>query len=276
MNAINRMLSVTADWLLAPLAAWPLLALLAYSVIVGVLMSLVFKYVSHQRALADVLDRSRGHMLAIKLFKDDLRGMFRSVGNVFLLTFARLCYSIVPVLVMIVPLIFLLSQLHLRYEFRPLASGEQAIVELKLNEEAWKPYRDAQPETNSMFSIETAALRDEDLHSIYWRIRVKEPGRSSIRWQLGDDEIEKSIVAAADLNRLQQISNRRPGVSWWDRTWYAGEPSFAGKSPAAAAVVHYPRRETPFFGFRIPWWVTFLAVSIAAAMAVQPVLKVRF
>ena len=270
MNAINGFLTLVSEWFLAPLAAWPLLELIICASIVGILMSLVFKYTSNQTAMARILDRSRGHILAIKLFKDDLRGMFRSLANVFRYMLLRLWYSLIPVLVMIVPLIFLMAQLFLRYEFRPLARGEDAIVELQLKDDAWVPYRDVQIEVPPDVSIETEALRDEELRSIYWRIRASAPGRSDIHWQLGTTGIEKSVVAAQDVHPIRQVSQRRSGSGWWNRLWYAGESNFGNSSPVAAAVVHYPRRETPVFGFLIPWWVTFFVVSIAAALLRNP------
>jgi hypothetical protein len=276
MNAINGFLTFVSEWFLAPLAAWPLLELILCASLVGVLMSLVFKYTSNQTAMARILDRSRGHILAIKLFKDDLRGMFRSLANVIRYMLLRLWYSLIPVLVMIVPLVFLMAQLFLRYEYRPLARGEDAIVQLQLKENAWVPYHDVQLQVPSDVSIETDALRDEELRSIYWRIRASAPGRSDIRWQLGTAEVEKSVVAADDLHPVGQVSQRRSGEGWWNRLWYAGEANIENSSPVAAAIVHYPRRDTPVFGFLIPWWVTFFAVSIVAALLAQPFLKVRF
>ena len=276
MNALNSLLTVVTEWCLWPLATWPLLALLVISVITGVLMSLIFKYVSNQSAMGTVLDRSQGHLLAIKLFQDDLPGIFRSLANVFRYAMLRLWYSLSPVLVLIVPLVFLMAQLFLRYEYRPLTIGEETIVQLQLHEEAWSAYRNAQPEASPEFSVETHALRDEERHAIYWRVRAAQPGLSTLRWKLGTQAFEKCLVAAEDTQRLRQVSARRPGSGWWDRIWHAGEPSCLGTDPVAAALVYYPRRETPIFGLNLPWWATFFFVSIIAALAAQPVLKVRF
>jgi len=103
----------------------------------------------------------------------------------------------------------------------------------------------------------------------------KQPGLSKLRWQLGNAPIEKEIIVAEDCTRLRGLSSRRPGTGWLDRTWHAAEPALV-RLPVRAVIVHYPRRETPLFGFRIPWWATFLAVSIIAALSTQPLLKVRF
>lgn len=276
MNSLNAILTIVADWALYPLSSWPLLTLLVWSAITGVLMTLVFRYTSNQKALVRVVDRSRGHLLAIKLFKDDLRGMFGSLFHVLRLVGARLWYSVAPILVMIVPLLLLLAQLALRYEHRPLKVGESAIVELQLTPDAWVSYQGAKLERSENIAIETEALRDASQHAVVWRIRPTSQGSSMLRWQLGPTAVEKQLVSSDHNGELQMVSRRRAGANWFDRVLNPGEPSFSLFSPIAAIVVHYPRRETPLLGWAVPWWLTFFGVSIIVALVMQPVLKVKF
>jgi hypothetical protein len=276
MNFINSLLTTVADWALYPLSRWPFVALLVGSAITGVLMTLVFRYTSNQKALGTVVDRTRGHLLAIKLFKDDMRGMFRSLFHIFRLVLARLWYSVSPILVMIIPLLFLLAQLALRYEHRPLEVGESAIVELQLTPDAWLSYQSAKLETGDQVEIETDPLRDEAQHSVAWRIRPTAAGASTLRWQMGPASVEKQLVSSDDDGRIQVVSRRRAGPRWLDRLLNPGEPAFGLFSPVSSIVVHYPRRETRLLGWAVPWWLTFFAVSVVFALLMQPVLKVRF
>jgi hypothetical protein len=276
MNALNALLTAGSEWFLAPFAAWPLVTLVLYSAITGILMAVVFRYTSNQKALGTIVDRSRGNLLAIKLFKDDLPGMFRSVGNVFRYVLLRLWHSIVPVLVMLVPFVLLLTQFALRYEHRPLAVDETAVIELELKEGAWGSYRDVALEAPKSVAVETQALRDDGTRSIYWRVRPTAPVTAPLRWQLGVAPLEKSLVAAQDADRLQVVNRRRAGTGWWDRVLNPGEESLSDFSPVAGIVVHYPHREVPVLGINVPWWATFLIVSIVAALLAQPIVKVRF
>ena len=77
MDGFNQVLTRSFEAVVSPMYAWPLLTLLLLAIVSGILMSLVFKYVSNQQALATVLDRGRGNALAIKLFKDDMRGVLQ-------------------------------------------------------------------------------------------------------------------------------------------------------------------------------------------------------
>lgn len=275
MNFINALMTMVTQWVLLPLRQWPLVALLLVSAVTGVLMTWVFRFASNQEALGTVVDRSRGHVLAIKLFKDDLPGMFRSLFQVFRLVFARLWYSVFPILVMIVPLLLLLAQLALRYEYRPLETDESAIVELQLTPDAWLSYQGARLETNDGIAIETAALRDESQHAVFWRVKPTANGLFTLRWEMGPATAEKQLVASQG-QELCAVSRRRAGPNWFDRLLNPGEPAFHAFAPVKGIVVHYPHRATPLFGWDIPWWLTFFIVSIVVAMLMQPVLKVRF
>ena len=275
MNLINSLVTNVFQGLLFPLAAWPLLALFIVSALCGLLMTSVYRWVSNQTALGLVVDRSRGHLLAIKLFKDDLRGMFGSLLAVLKLAAARLWYSVVPMLVMAVPLLLVLVQLALRFEHRPLRAGEAAIVELELSSDAWDSLSNARLEPLSSVEIETPAVRDVQQHTIAWRVRPKEEGDYRLRWQLGPAVVEKQLIVR-DHDLLCAVSARRAGQKWWDRILNPGEPSFGMFSSVAGASVRYPARETPVLGWPLPWWFTFVGISIAAALAMQPILKVKF
>ena len=282
MNAINATLTAWADRLLAPLQEWPpVCTLLVLSVVAGMLMAVVFRYTSNQRALRRVADRSRAQVLAIKLFKDDLGTMFGSLNGLLRYTLLRLLYSLPPMLVMLVPFVLVLAQLALRYEYRPLAVGEHAVLELQMAPHAWEEHQTVPIEAPPQIDVETEPLRDVEEKAVYWRIRAKQAVPGTVRWKLGshsDKEVvvEKQVAITDDATRLPSVSARRPGPSWWDRLLYPGEPGFSADSPVQAVVVHYARRSTPVFGFDVVWWLTFLIASMLAAVLVRPLVKVQF
>ena len=277
MDGLNQFLTTAFEAIFSPFYAWPLLTLLLLSVASGILMAAVFKYVSNQKALAEVLDRGRGNALAIKLFKDDLQGMFVSLSNVLLLMLKRIWYSLSPVLVLMIPLFFLLSQMYLRYENRPLNVEEPVVFELKLNETGWESAKNSVSiNLNDTVNIETPALRDELEQSIAWRLSVVEPGVHTVSVKINEQEIDKEIIATASDDWLYKVSEFRSGSNVLEQLWFAGERVIQPNAIVDGISIHYPKRETPVFGFSVPWWLTYFVVSIVAALISQPFLKVRF
>lgn len=276
MNAINAILTQLAEFLLSPFASRPLIGLLFWSVVAGVLMTFAFGKTSSQRGLQRAADQTRSELLAIKLFKDDLGVVFRSQIGIFKATGLRLLYSLPPMLVLIIPFFLILSQLGLRYENRPFLPGEIVLVELSLSEDGWDQYRDVKIKVPDNIVVETESMRDEYAHAVYWRLRSKEAGQGTLSWKIGDQDVKKNIVVANDTKRLVLINVRRPGTSLLDRLLYAGEPAFGKDSPVRSIDLDYHKKSTPILGMNLPWWSTFLIVSMVSALLVRRLLGVQF
>ena len=277
INTINAMLTTLSDYVLSLLAGWPpLLTLVVISAVAGVLMTVVFRFTSPQHALQRVAALSRAHVLAIKLFKDDTAGMFRSLGNVLRYTALRLWYSLPPVMIMIPLFVMLMSQLARWYEHRPLVPGDRAVVELQLAPSAWSRYRDVALEPSEQIAVEIRPLRDEAEHTVYWRIRAIKGEPATICWRLGARQVDMRISLADDERIPCAVDPRRAGVGWGDQLLHPGQPGFEDQDPVRGIVVHYGPRSTPLFGLDVPWWLTFVVVSILAALLARPVIKVTF
>ena len=274
MNSINAILTQLGEWLLGPFAASPLVGLVIWSAIAGLVMSLVFGKTSNQRALKRAADSSRAQMLAIKLFKDDLAVTFRCQFELLKATAMRLFHSLPPMFVMIIPFAFVLSQFALRYEHEPLTPGQTTVVELNLSESAWDQYKDVKIEAPDTILVETQSLRDntqEDSkrnHTLYWRLRAKSDEPATLSWQFGDEIVQKRIAVAANTDRLLPVSVRRPGTNLFERLFHPGEPAFSREAPVRGIVLYHPKRSTPLLGLDLPWWGTFFIVSILAALIV--------
>jgi len=277
MNTINAIMTTACDCILSPFAAWPpLLTLVMVSAIAGVLMAVVFRFTSRQRALKRVVELCRAQLLAIKLYKDDPVVMFFSLGRLLKYTGLRLWHSLPPAIVMIVPFVLLLAQLARWYEYYPLVPGEKAVVELQVAEDAWPDYRNATLETPEQVVVEIGPLRDDQEHAVYWRIRANGEAPARIRCLRQSEEFDKHVALAAQKEPLCAVSVRRPGASWWDRVTHPGEPGFASASPVRGFTIHYARRSTPILGRDVPWWLTFVLVSMLAAVLARPLVKVQF
>ena len=94
----------------------------------------------------------------------------------------------------------------------------------------------------------------------------------------GEKVAEKHLVvnSTGGTNELLFVSARRPGTGFWDRLLCPGEPGFGGRSPIKGIKIRYDKRTNTIFGMAIPWWATFFIVSILAALALKPVIKVQF
>jgi hypothetical protein len=277
MNWINARITDISDLVLAPFASWsPLVVLIVLSVVFGVAMTVVFRYTSQQDALRTVAKRTKAQLMCLRIFKDDLGVAIRCQGAVIKAIGQRLWYSVPPMLVLIVPFVFILTQLALRYENRPLVPGESVIATLQLTPEGWNERDTALLQAPRGVTVETPALRDEAQQSIYWRLRLDEPTDEPLVFRVWNYEALKSLVGTDDGRRLCAVSARRPGSGFWDRLLRPGEAGFDADWPVRGIDLRYPVRSTPVFGIDVPWWATFIVLCMVTALLVRPFLKVQF
>jgi hypothetical protein len=271
------MLTIIVDRLMGLCSGWPAwLPLVVIASAAGVLMAVVVRYTSRQDLLRRDAELIQAQLLAMKLFKDDFGTQVGSLGRLLLHIGRRLWHTLPPILVMAIPFTLLLAQLARWYEHLPLAPGDAAVVQLQLSNDAWSKWQQVALEPADGIVLETPPLRDPAEHAIYWRIRVADSLPAQLTWKLADQSVTKTVAVAPARTVPRSVDGRRPGAGFWDRLLYPGEPGLPGDSPVRAIVVQHPDRSTPILGFDIPWWVTFVLVSIFAAVLVRPLVRVQF
>src|SRR5258707_921288 len=110
----------------------PFWSLVVISALGGILLVWIFGKVSNQAAIQKTRNRLSAELIALRLFKDDLRVFFGIQFQVLVWTLKYLRHSLVPMLILMIPTIVILIQLNLHYGARPLRVGEDTLVKVKL------------------------------------------------------------------------------------------------------------------------------------------------
>lgn len=262
---------------MAPFASLPpIVPLVLLSAVLGVLAAWAFRYTSNQTGLKRVADRVRASLLALRLYKDDTAVTFRSIGGLLSASMLRLWYSLSPLIFLLVPFVLIAAQMAMYYEFRPLRPGEKTLVTAQINPDRWDELRDARLIAPDGATV-LARNRDAHDHSVMWVLRADKPiGQSKLEVRAGGVVEPKQLVIAKDDGALHFVSPMRPGTSFWDRLLYPGEPAYGANAPIQKISIEYGSASTPLLGWDIHWTITFLIVSIIAALIAKPFLKVQF
>lgn len=260
--------------LLAPIAGLPgWLSNGLIAAIVAVPLLLIFKVTSNQSAIGRIRDRIKAHMLAVKLYKDNLAVTFDSLGRVFVCSLLLLCHAIVPLLVMIVPVSLLLGQMSLWYQKRPLLPQEEAIVVLELNASAF--FASEMPEIHLdaqlAGEITIGPVRVPAKDMIFWKIKAVTKGSHKIRFHLDNTSVEKELAIGDGFMR---VSVQHPGWSFGSILLHPMEKPFEADSIVKSIEILYPDRPSRVSG--TDWWVIyFFIVSLVVALIFKPLFKVR-
>ena len=106
----------------------PAVIVVGISLVIGLVMVVVFRYTSDQKAIHVAKDRLKAHLLALRLFQDQIPVVLRSYGRIVLATGRYLRLAFKPLLFVIVPLTFLIVQLDRYLGSMPVEAGHPFLV----------------------------------------------------------------------------------------------------------------------------------------------------
>ena len=112
----------------------PVLLVLAISTVVGLLMVIVFRYTSNQKAIGRAKDQLKAHLLAVRLFQDQLPVVMRAYGTILRGTGSYLRLAFTPFLIAILPITFLMVQLDRYFGWMPLQPAQTFLVEARVDD----------------------------------------------------------------------------------------------------------------------------------------------
>ena len=260
---INQAMEVVFSVLLWPFRMFPPIWGLAFvSVLTGIFMVWVFGRVSNQQGIARVRDRIRGNLLGVRLYQHDVPVVLRLQGRILRDTLTYMSHSLVPMLVLLIPILFILVQLNYSFGFRPLFPGEVSILKATFSDPA-AVGKELRLEVPDGIEVETPPVRIPNLSEAAWRIRVKAPGSHSVKLWVGDESFEKRIQGGGDWGPISPLRSTHLA----DVLLYHGEEPLPASVQVSSLELAYPPLSIQLLGWEIHWLVFFFVASIVAAFA---------
>jgi uncharacterized membrane protein (DUF106 family) len=268
MAFLNAVLRPLFDALLYPFRGYsPWLGLSLVSLVVAVLMLVVFKATSDQKALGAVKNQIHACLFEIRLYNDDLRAIMRAQGEILRHNATYLRLSLAPMVWMIVPLVLVIAQLEFHYAYGGLEPGQAALVKVELKQDVATDTRpEASLEAPEGLAVETPAVWIPSLRELDWRVRAKARGDYAVKVRIGDDTETKSVRVSPLVVRRSPL---RVAPGFLDQLIYPAEPPLPAASPIRSIAVTYPGRDLDLLGWGLNWMVVFFVLSIVFAFALR-------
>jgi hypothetical protein len=248
----------------------PLLLVLAISIVIGLLMVIVFRYTSDQKAIGRAKGRLKAHLLAVQLFQDQLPVVMRAYGRILRGTGSYLRLAFTPFLIVILPITFLIVQLDRYFGWMPLRPAQTFLVEAHVEDPAAANEVELQlpPELAST----APAVHIPNDKEVVWRVAALGDGHYEIHIIAGGQTASKQVVVSPGLARISPVRLRG---SFWERLFTSGEPALAEDSPIRSIAITYPPRVINFAWMEWNWIVLFFVVSLIAGFIFKSALGIQ-
>jgi hypothetical protein len=248
----------------------PAMLVLLASVVIGLATVIVFRYASDQKAIHRTKDGFKAHLLALRLFQDQIPIVLRSYGRILLAISRYLRLAIWPLLLTAIPLALVIAQLDRYLGSVPLKAGQTFLVKARVND----------PETLRATSLQlpyglrasAPAVHVPAENTVVWRVAAETDGDYNVRVQTASQVFSKRVIVASGLERLSPIRLRG---CFWERIFLSGEPALPKNASVASIEVEYPSRNIAFAGFAWNWmWLLFVS-TVAAGFAFKSILGIE-
>jgi hypothetical protein len=249
----------------------PLISLVVLAVATAVLVLAAYRFVSNQRAIRRVKNLLQAHLLEVRLFQDQLGVVWAAYGKLLRTTVSYLGWSLLPLLVVALPITVLIAQMELRFGFRPLLPGESALLVVRVDTpEAVDRIAFQFPEG----VVETAPLvRIPAERRVVARIETRLTGRSEILVSDGTAQASKEITTGRGLAR---ISSERVRGGWLDRLLEPGEGTLPRSGTISSISLGYPERPLWLGPVEMSWLGAYFVFTLVAAFALKPLIGAEF
>jgi hypothetical protein len=287
MDALNGIVTKIFDLILTPLETMGReVAMIVMGGIFGILALIVFKHISSQKGIKAAKDKIKGHMIAIRIYQNDLAVVGSSVGKVLLRNVQYVGLNFAPFIPLAIPFVFVIAQMVVRYSFDPLpvvavedvdemlaGQGTELRIEFKGDQKKRASELEVVlPEglvaTSPLVRVGAAGLA-------FIEFVATAPGEHVVELRFPDGtSYEKTIVAGEVPTRTMQperVSGMLSAALW------PAEDSFDSASPIAHLAFAYPERDCGWLPMSGPIGIMtwFVVASMLFAFAVIKPLGVQ-
>lgn len=275
MQDFNRAISGFFNLVITPFKAMdPIWSLALFSLLIGIIMLIIFRYTSDQQKIRETKSKIRAYIFELSLFKDEIGIVLSAQKNIFIYNLKYIKYALKPMLFMMIPLVLILIQLESWYGHRPLKPDESAIVSVKLHE-GGHSLSDIKLTAGDGIMVETPPLRIPDQNEIDWRIRARETGDQYLTFNVPGEEIrQKVIVSEKGLVQVSPLASASAS-GFTDALLNPALRSLPGDSPVEQIRIDYPAMSIEIYKWHVHWLVIVFVLSIVFGFALKGLFRVE-
>ncbi len=286
MNALNRSVSSVFDVLMTPFEVLgDEMALVIVSCLFTVVALLLFKRMSWQKGIKAAKDKIKGHMIAIRIYQDDLGIVGKSVFKILLRNVQYLGLNFGPILPLFFPFALVLAQFVVRYAYSPLPvvteagaaamlPGEGTMIEIEFKQADRAKVADLSLVLPPELVPLSPLLRSVGDGKAYQEVVATRAGTGEIEILVGGVRVGSKEIATGDARprRMQPERVASPLAA----ILYPAEAMFPSDSPLARVSFRYPDRRLAYlldgeFGMIMD----FLIISLLFGLVIIKPLKIQ-
>jgi len=252
-------------WLTSPLAIVVILSL-----VVGLLMVVLFGYTSDQKAIGIAKDQLKAHLLAVRLYRDQIPVVMGSYGKILRGTGRYLKLAFKPLLYVIIPITLLIVQMDRYLGQTPLPVNAPFLLTVQLN--GSDGLNDVTLDLPPEITMTAPPVHIPAENEIIWRLAGSKEGKYEVKIAAAEQSAAKAVCVGGDLARISTVRLRG---QFFRRMFSSAEPALPQNSPIESIAINYPDRNIDVAGYGINWIWFFFILSMVAGFVFKELLGIK-
>lgn len=247
----------------------PIAIVIWLSLVIGLLMVLLFAWTSDQKAIGIAKDQLKAHMLAVRLFQDQLSVVMKAYWRIIRGTGRYIRLAFKPLLFVIIPITLLIVEVDRYLGWTPIEAAQSFLVKVKTrNPDALNDVAlNLPPELTASAPPVHVPADDE----IVWRLTAGKDGAYDVKVAAAGQTYTKRVVVSPGISRL---SLERLCAPIWER-YFSSAESQLPDGPVSSISVTYPVRSLRFAWIDWNWIVLFFVLSMIAGFLFKEILGIE-
>jgi uncharacterized membrane protein (DUF106 family) len=253
------------SWLTSPLAI-----VVVVSLVVGLLMVVLFGYTSDQKAIGTAKNQLKAHLLAVRLYRDQIPVVMGSYGKILRGTGRYLKLAFKPLLYVIIPITLLMVQIDRYLGATPIPPNAPFL--LTVHAIGGDALNDATLDLPSEITMTAPAVHVPSTNEIVWRLVGSKEGKYEVKIVVAGQSAAKAVCVGGNLARISTVRLRG---HFWERMFSSAEPALPENSPIESISINYPDRNIEIAGYGMNWIWLFFVLSMVAGFIFKEVLGIK-
>jgi uncharacterized membrane protein (DUF106 family) len=247
----------------------PLAIVIVLSVVIGLVMVVLFGYTSDQKAIKIAKDQLKAHLLAVRLFRDQLHVVVGSYGRILRGTGRYLRLAFMPLLYVILPITLLIVQLD-RYLGSAAVPVNTPFL-LTVQMDSADAVNDVSLELPAEITMTAPAVHAPSEREVVWRLAGAKDGTYEVKIAAGGQRSGKVVKVGSELGRISPVRLRG---HFWERMFSSAEAALPD-GPVESIAVNYPERNIGVLGYEMNWIWLFFILSMIAGFIFKELLGIQ-
>ena len=275
MNVLSNPLAIASN--AAAIAAFslslltsPLAIVIVVSLVVGLLMVVLFGYTSDQKAIGVAKDQLKAHLLAVRLYRNQIPVVMGSYGKILRGTGRYLKLAFKPLLYVIIPITLLIVQIDRYLGATPIPPNAPFL--LTVHTTGGDALNDVMVDLPAEITITAPPVHVSALNEIVWRLIGSKEGQYEVKIAAAGQSVAKAVCVGSGLPRISTVRLRG---HFWERMFTSAESALPENSPVESISINYPDRNIEVAGYGMNWIWLFFILSMVAGFVFKELLGIK-